>query len=69
MWISVVKSVSAKDICARDENIAEIMRSLKKEDLSFSNLIKLINVKKQTMTLILKDLENSSHIIKIDNSK
>lgn len=45
------------------------LQSLKKEDLSFSNLIKLINVKKQTMTLILKDLENSSHIIKIDNSK
>lgn len=45
------------------------LQSLKKEDLSFSNLIKLINVKKQTMTLILKDLENSSHIIKMDNSK
>lgn len=45
------------------------LQSLKKEDLSFSNLIKLINVKKRTMTLILKDLENSSHIIKIDNSK
>lgn len=45
------------------------LQSLKKDDLNFLELIKLINLKKQTMTLILKDLENSSHIIKMDNSK
>ena len=27
MWISVVKSVSVKDICTRDENIAEIIEN------------------------------------------